>query len=330
MKKRGVGLAVGLYPTGMSGGGDSSQAVVKVKPDGSVDLILTSVDIGQGCKTVLAQIAAEELGVPYDRVDVVNDDTDTGPLCFGTFASRVTFVAGNATKEAAREAKQILFSVAADKLEASPDDLEAANGKIYVKGAPERSVDIGAIAGEATFGLRKVIVGRGHYMRTPSAPDPATGKTDPFATLAWAAVQAEVEVDTDTGEVTVLRMDCAYDVGRAVNPLLAEGQIEGGAGMGVGAALMEQLYPYKSPVKFPAETFGDYVIPTAVDVPDIRTVIYECPSTNGPFGAKGIGEMTANAPSPAIVAAIHDAIGVWIDELPITPEKVLRALQAKG
>lgn len=330
MKKRGVGIAAALYPTGMSGGGDSSQAIVKVKSDGTVDLIVGSCDIGQGAKTVLAQMAAEELGVDYDQVTVVNQDTDATPMCFGTFASRVTFVAGNAVVQAAREARSILFEVAAEDLEASPDDLVAADGKIFVRGAPDRAKTIAEVAGKANFAMRKLIVGRGHFMRNPSSPDPQTGQTDPFATLAWAGVLAEVEVDTETGEVEVLKLVTCYDVGRAINPLLAEGQIEGGTVMGLGAALMENLYPFYPTQAWQPESYHDYVIPTAADVPEIKSAIYECPSTNGPYGAKGIGEMTANVPAPAIINAIHDAIGVWVTEVPVTPEKVLKALEAKG
>ncbi len=330
MKKRGVGIAAALYPTGMSGGGDSSQAIVKVKTDGTVDLIIGSCDIGQGAKTVLAQMAAEELGIGYDQVTVVNQDTDATPMCFGTFASRVTFVAGNAVVQAAREARSILFEVAAEDLEASPDDLVAADGKIFVRGAPDRAKTIAEVAGKANFAMRKLVVGRGHYMRNPSSPDPQTGQTDPFATLAWAAVLAEVEVDTDTGEVEILKLVTCYDVGRAINPLLAEGQIEGGTVMGIGATLMENLYPFYPTQAWQPESYHDYVIPTAADVPEIVSAIYECPSTNGPYGAKGIGEMTANVPAPAIINAIHDAIGVWITEVPVTPEKILKALEAKG
>ncbi len=329
MKKKGVGIAIAFYPCGMSGGGDSSQAIVKVKGDGSVDLIIGSCDIGQGCKTVLAQMAAEELGVSYDKVSVVNTDTDATPICFGTFASRVTFVAGNATVMAAQEARSILFEVAADDLEAAPEDLVAADGKIYVRGVPDRAIDFAAVAGKANFAMRKLVVGRGHYMRDGVAPDPETGEVDPFPTLAWGAVLAEVEVDTETGEVQVLKLVCSYDMGKAINPLLTEGQIEGGAVMGLGAALMEDMYPFYPSRSWQPESLHDYVIPTAVDVPELQAAIYECPSTNGPYGAKGIGEMTANAPAPAIVNAIHDAVGVWITELPITPEAVLRALDAK-
>lgn len=327
MKKRGVGIAASLYPTGMSGGGDSSQAMVKVQPDGSAVLITGACDIGQGCKTVLAQMVAEVLGIDYGQVKVVNDGTDSCPLSFGTFASRVTYVDGNAVAQAAEKARDILFEVASDMLEAAPEDLLAEEGKIFVKGSPDKAKAIGEVAGAAIFGMRKLVVGLGHYMRQPSAPDPETGQTDPFCTLAWAAVLAEVEVDTDTGEVQVLRLVTSYDVGRAINPMLTEGQIEGGAAMSLGAALSEQLHPRYPSIEFQPTNLGDYAIPTTMDIPEIEAVIYECPSTNGPFGAKGIGEMTANSPAPAIVNAIHDAVGIWITDLPANPEKVLRALE---
>jgi CO/xanthine dehydrogenase Mo-binding subunit len=330
MKKRGVGLATAFYPTGMSGGGDSSQAIVRVKPDGSADLIIGACDIGQGCQTVLAQMAAEELGIGYEQVKVDNSNTDNCPICFGTFASRVTFFSGNAVVEAAREARSILFEVAAPDLKASPEDLVASQGMISVKDDPGRCMAIADVAGKANFAMRKLIVGRGHYMRNPSPPDPETGACDPVATLSWAAVLAEVEVDTETGQVDVLKLSCAYDIGKAINPLLIEGQIQGGAIMGVGGTLMENLFPYYPSMDWQPQTFGHYVIPTAVDAPQMESVVLECPSMDGPYGAKGLGEMTANAPGPAIVNAIHDAVGVWIDELPATPDKVLRALEAKG
>lgn len=329
MKKRGIGIAASLYPTGMSGGGDSSQAQVKVQPDGTAVLTTGASDIGEGCKTVLAQMVAEVLGIQYEQVKVINDNTDSCPLSFGTFASRITYVDGNAVIQAAENARSILFKVAAQMLEAPAEDLVAEGGKIFVKGSPEQFKAIGEVAGAATFGMRELVLGLGHYMREPSSPDPDTGETDPFCTVAWAAVLAEVEVDTDTGEVELLKLVASYDVGRAINPLLIEGQIEGGAGMGVGAALTEQLHPAYPALDWMPTNLGDYAIPTTMDIPEIESVIHECPSTHGPFGAKGIGEMTANNPAPAIINAIHDAIGIWIQDLPATPEKILKALEAQ-
>jgi CO/xanthine dehydrogenase Mo-binding subunit len=206
------------------------------------------------------------------------------------------------------------------------DQLVLAEEKVFVGEDPERSVSIGQLVGKATFALGTTIVGRGAHMREPSAVDPETGETNPFPTLARTAVMAEVEVDTETGEVEVLQLVSAYDVGKAINPLLAEGRIDGGAVMGLGAALMENLHPYYPSLEWQPETLGDYVIPGPLDVPEVESAIYERPSLEGPYGAKGIGEMTANAPAPAIVNAVHDAIGVWVHELPMTPERVLRAL----
>lgn len=330
MKKIGKGIAAGFYPSGMSGGGDSSQAMVKVQPDGSAVVTVGSCDIGQGCKTIMAQITAEVLGIDYEAVKVVNDDTDNCPLSFGTFASRVTYVDGLATKMAAEDARRILFEIAAVMLECSEDELEAVDSQIRVKGNPDKALSIGEVAGAGTFGMRKFILGLGHYMRDPAAMDPETCECDPFCTLAWAASFAEVEVDTETGEVEILRLVNSYDVGKAMNPTHLEGQIDGGATMGVGAAMSEDLHPFFPSLEFQPDNLGDYAIPTTMDVPDMESVIYECPSTNGPYGAKGIGEMTANTPGPAIVNAIHDAVGIWITNLPATPEKVLRALDAKG
>ena len=328
MKKRGVGIAAAQYPTGLAGGGDVSQAYVKVNPDGTADLFIGSVDIGQGSKTVLAQMAAEELGIPYEWVRVHNQGTDTSPICFGTFASRVTYATGNAVVEAAREARSILFEVAAPSLQATPEALDAADGKIFVRDDPGRSIGFRDVANMANIFMKKMIVGQGLFARDHSATDPDTGACDPFCTMAWAAQLVEVEVDTDTGQVEVLRMVSAFDVGGAINPMLVEGQIEGGAVMGMGAALMEDLYPHYPTPEGQPTNLNTYVIPTAVDIPKkMESVIVECPSTAGPYGAKGIGEMTANVPAPAIVSAIHDAVGVWIDEIPVTPERLLRALE---
>lgn len=325
MKKRGVGIAAGLYPTGLMGGGDPSMAMAKIKPDGSADLIVGSTDHGQGCKTVLAQMAAEELGISYDQVNVLSADTDAGPLCLGTFASRVTFISGNAVIAAAREARSMLFEFAAKHLEANPEDLVAEGGKIFVKGTPDVSVAISDIAGQSPL-----IVGRGTYLPAPQAPDPETGAWNAFHTLAWGAVLAEVEVDTETGEVDLLRLVCTYDAGKAINPQLVEGQIEGGAVMGQGQAMMEQWQPYYPSLDWQPTSLRGYMIPTAADTPEIQLSIYECPSAEGPYGAKGIGEITTNVPPPAIASAINNAIGVWINEIPITPEKILRALEEKG
>jgi len=329
MKKRGKGIAVAFYPTGMGGGGDFTNAIVKVKPDGTADLITGSVDLGQGVSTILPQMVAEVLGIEYEQVRFVNDNTDSCPICYGSFASRVTYFAGNATIKAATKARDILFEVAAPDLGVAPGELEAAGGQIRVKDAPEKAIPIADVAFKAIYELHRFVVGTATFGRAKSLPDPETGACDPLATLTWAAVQIEVEVDTETGVVVPISSKSVYDVGRAINPELAKAQVEGGAIMGLSWSTLEHLYPnYPSP-KHEARSLADYMIATIMDIPELYTEMIECPSLEGPYGAKGVGEMTANPPPPAIVNAVHDAIGVWITDLPITPEKVLRALEAK-
>ena len=167
-------------------------------------------------------------------------------------------------------------------------------------------------------------------MKPKSDVDPETGAMDPDSTEAHACTVAEVEVDTETGEVKVLSIKSAYEIGRQVNPALVKGQIEGGSVMGMSHALLETTAPYYPAIDHSPGGFSDYLIPGSADIPEIESVVLEVPSSTGPFGVKGVGEMTANSPIPAIVNAINNAIGVRITELPVTPEKILRALEMKA
>jgi CO/xanthine dehydrogenase Mo-binding subunit len=247
----------------------------------------------------------------------------------GTFASRGTHRVGNAVIMAANEARQALLQVAADELEVSVEDLQIVDGEISVRGAPGRTISVFNTALAAHFKYGRTISGRGIFLKPKSSVDPETGACDPDSTEAHATTVADVEVDTETGQVRVIRLASAYEVGRQVNPAMVEGQIIGGAVMGMAHALMETVYPYYPALDHHTGSFSDYVIPTAEDLPEIDSVVLEYPSANGPYGVKGVGEMTANSPIPAIVNAIYDAAGVWITSLPVTPEKVLRALEAK-
>jgi CO/xanthine dehydrogenase Mo-binding subunit len=330
-KVKGVGIAAVNYPTGMNLGGDPSQALIHATTTGSFVITLASTDLGQGLKTVIAQIGAEALGVPFENVLIDTADTDTGPHCMGTFASRATHRVGNAVMQAAQEARKVMLEVAADELEANPDDLETdGEGNIRVKGSPDRSVNVIDVALAAHFKYGKTISGRGIYMKPKSDVDPETGKMDPDSTEAHACTVAEVEVDTETGEVTVLSLKSAYEIGRVVNPALAEGQIRGGSVMGMAHALYETTHPYYPSVDHMPGGFSEYLLPGMAELPEIESVMLEYPSVNGPYGVKGFGEMTANSPIPAIVNAIYDAVGVRITNLPVTPEKVLRALEEKA
>jgi CO/xanthine dehydrogenase Mo-binding subunit len=326
-KARGRGIAAVNYPTGMNLGGDPTQALIFCQPTGGFSVKLASTDLGQGLKTVIGQIAAETLGVPLDSITIDTGDTDSAPHCMGTFASRGTHRVGNAVMMAAHEAKKALVEVAAEELEAAPEDLVVADGEIYVKGTPEHKISVFNTALAAHFKYGKTISGRGIYLKPRNWVDPETGACDPDSTEAHATTVADVEVDTETGEVRVLRLTSAYEVGRQINPKMVEGQIVGGAVMGMAHTLMETVFPYYPALDHHTGSFNEYILPTALDVPEIESVVLEYPSSNGPYGVKGVGEMTANSPMPAIVNAIYDAVGVWITDLPVTPEKVLRALQ---
>jgi CO/xanthine dehydrogenase Mo-binding subunit len=328
---RGTGMAAVNYPTGMNLGGDPSQALVHATTSGSFNVTLSATDLGQGLKTVIAQIAAETLGVEYDQIVIDTADTDTGPHDMGTFASRATHRVGNAVRAAALEARQAVLELAAEELEASADDLVTdGHGHVKVKDSPTRTMDIADLASRAQFQYGRTIAGRGSFMKPKSEVDPETGAMDPDSTEAHACTVVEVEVDTETGVVTVLSIKSAYEIGRAVNPALVQGQITGGAFMGIAHALYETTEPYYPARDHSPKDFAEYVLPGPAELPEVRSVILEVPSANGPFGVKGVGEMTANSPIPAIVNAIHDACGVRIDSLPITPERVLRALDEKA
>jgi CO/xanthine dehydrogenase Mo-binding subunit len=331
-KHRGRGVSTIEYPTGMNQNGDPSQAWIKLKPDGRVDVFAGTVDVGQGSRTVHTQIVADALGVPYDWVTMDNTNTDSSPVCTGTFASRGTYIGGNAVRYAAERVRERVLDIASRLLEADAGDLEISDGEVSVKGAPEKKVSIGDVAGAATWVYGELITGTGAALKPFAAVDPETGavELDPHSAISYAACVAEVEVDDETGEVRVERLVQAYDVGRAINPTLVEGQIQGGAMMGLGLGLLEAAYPYYPDVERRGAQFGTYLAPSMEDLPDVQSLILEHPSVDGPFGAKAIGEMANNAQPAAIAAAVHDAVGVWVTECPITPERVLRALEAKA
>ena len=329
-KHRGRGVATIEYPTGMNQNGDPSQAWIKVKPDGRVDVFTGTSEIGGGEKTVQAQIVAEAMGVPYEWVTIDNSNTDSSPVCTGTFASRATFIAGNAVRFAAEKVKGRILDLAGELLEVAPEDLEIVEGEVQLKGAPDRKVSVPEVAGAATYQYGELLSASGTQLKPFAAVDDDTGRVElePHSAISYAACVADVEVDDETGAVTVLRLVQVYDVGRAINPMLVEGQIEGGAMMGLGLGLLEQAYPYYPSVAHRGSQFGGYLAPAMADLPELDDVILEHASADGPFGAKAIGEMANNAQPPAILAAIHDAVGVWLTEAPATPERVLRALDA--
>lgn len=328
---KGRGFASINYPIGMNLGGDPSQALVHSNPDGKFAVALSSIDLGQGMKQVTRQIAAETLGVPVEDVYVDTADSDTGPHCMGSFASRGTHRVGNAVIQAAKEARSVMLEAAAEELEVNAADLETdGKGNIFVRGAPSRSISTGEACGAAQFKQGKTVSGRGIFLIPMSDVDPETGEMTPVSCYAHAALVVDIEVDDETGEVDVKQMNSAYEVGRALNPRMVEQQLVGGAWMGMSHALWETTEPYYPERTHGPTDFNQYLMPGPGDIAPHNIAILERPAPDGPYGGKGPGEMCANPVLPAVANAVFNAVGVRIDELPITPEKVLRGIKANG
>jgi CO/xanthine dehydrogenase Mo-binding subunit len=316
------------YPIGFTVAANPSAAVVKVNEDGTATLLTGTVETGQGSLTILAQIAAQELGIATDDVHVVSADTDTTPMDTGAIASRTTYVTGNAVRLAAEKAKAILFDVAAPLLSVKASQLEVRDHKVQVKGFPQRNMHIGDVAEYARGVTGSPPIGSATFNPATVALDPETGQGKPFATYVYATQIAEVDVDDETGEVEVLRIVAAHDCGTAINPMLVEGQVEGGISMGVGFALEEEML-FDSAGRLMNPNLTNYIMPTSLDMPKIEVDIVDSFDPTGPFGAKGVGEPTCVSTAAAILNAIHDAVGVRITSLPATAEKVFGAIKAK-
>lgn len=331
MKKRGKGISCGLTPSGPTGGGDMSQAYIRLKPDGTFDLIIGAVDIGQGCKTTLLQIAAEELDVPIEAITLNNSNTDINPFDSGTFADRVTFMVGNAIINAAKDFDTKIKNFVAKQLHVEAAQLEIGDSKVFAKNDPSRAMNMAEV-GSAAILEGESLTGNGVYMPTKTQiPDSETGKLTYIATVSYSACIAEVEVDTETGMVEVLKLVHGCENGKVINPLLWKGQAHGATATGLSFGLAENIYPYYPSMDFAVDNLGDYILTTAADYPNENICDFvEVLHAEGPFGAKGISDGPLTEVTPAIVSAIHDAIGVWIMDLPITPEKILRALEARG
>ncbi len=308
-KRRGVGIAVG----GWLGGLQPAGAHVELNGDGTLNVIVGSNDI-TGTNTSFAQIVAEELAVPLDMVNVVTGDTKTAPFAGMSAGSKTLFTVGRAVKAAAEDVRSQLLGVAAERLQAKVEELEWKDGVISVGGDAEKSIKFRQLAGITTgFGAQyPPVIGRGAISARQQAP-------------GFTAQVAEVEVDEETGEVTLLRWGIAQDAGFAINPLSVAGQMQGGATQGMGIALWEEML-HDEGGRLINDGLLDYRMPTALDVPNIETYIVEVPSEDGPYGARGVGEPSIIPGAAAVGNAIEDAIGVRVAEAPFTPERILRAM----
>lgn len=323
MKKRGIGIGSMWYGIGNTGLPNPAAAFVEVHSDGSVTVLAGAADIGQGSNTTMCQIVAEVLGVDYESVNITAADTAVTPEAGATSASRQTYVSGNACKNAAEMAKETLVKVAGEILGVDAEKIILKDKKAFIEGDEDNYITLSEVMkGLKARGL--IAVGSGTFNPDTTSLNPETMEGSPYATYAFATHIAEVEVDTETGKVKVLKIVAAHDVGQAINRINVEGQIEGGCLMGTGFALVEDVKVENARIKNP--NFSKYLIHTAQDMPDIYPVIVEETDSTGPFGAKGVGEPALVPVAPAIINAVYDAIGIRFTELPITPAKVLKAL----
>lgn len=328
---RGVGLAGSAWPSGVANMAHlSSGAVVELFREGRVNVLSGAADIGQGAETVICQIVAERLGVPMEDVHITAADTGTCPLDAGTFGSGVTVRAGNAAMAAANDVRDQLFPFVADQLHCAVEDLVAADRRIFVKGDPERGMSLKDALKEYQYAdLPVPIVGRGAWVPPADQPTDLLTENGNFApNYSFMTQAAEVEVDTETGRIRVLKMITAHDCGQPINPMLVEGQLEGSMVGGMGQALYEDSTCIDG--QQPNPNFLDYGFPTIMEMPEMQDIHIDTDDPLGPFGAKEAGEGTQLAPAPAIVNAIADAIGVEFDRLPVTPAMVLAALNKRA
>ena len=326
MKRRGVGYGCMMYAMGYGfGRPDSASASLEIAEDGTVTVLSGCADIGQGSTEMLALVAAEELGIRPDEVRVFTADTSTTPDAGCTSATRQTYVSGNAVRRAAGIVKASLLEVAGEMLGVEPDGITFAGGTVLHED-DATDLTVAAVA-ERARNTGRQCTAMGLFNITTPDVDPETNQGDAYATYTFASQAVEVEVDTDTGEVDVLRVVAAHDVGKALNPLGVEGQIEGGVAMGVGYALIESLILEEGRPRTPS--FSEYLLPTIMDVPPIVSLIVEDEEPTGPYGAKGVGEPATIPTAPAIINAIYDAVGVRVTTLPATQEAVLELLRRK-
>ncbi|PCH72498.1 MAG: aldehyde oxidase, partial [Rhodobacteraceae bacterium] len=313
--RRGIGVAAGWYGCGNTSLPNPSTIRAGVRADGSVVLHQGAIDIGQGSNTVIGQIFATALGMAAEHLQLVGPDTDVTPDAGKTSASRQTFVTGNAARLSGQALRRTILSLCNAAQEAT---LEFRPGKIAVHDAGRvHEIDLSKLEPDDL----------GYVLRSQETYDPPTKPLDengqgvPYAQFGYAAHICVVEVDTALGTVKPIAFTAAHDVGRAINPMLVEGQVHGGIAQGLGMALMEEYLPGRT------ENLHDYLIPTAGDMPPVETIIVEVPDAHGPYGAKGLGEHVLIPTAPAIVNAIYDACGVRIRRLPATPARVRAALK---
>jgi 4-hydroxybenzoyl-CoA reductase alpha subunit len=333
-KKEGnISWGVGLSGTSYSGGArqmghQACAAIIRLCEDGTVNLITGATDCGQGSDTVLCMIAAEELGIKLKDVAIKRVDSAYTPVDPGSYGSRVTILAGQATQKAARQVKNQLLEVAAQNWQVKAEDVEIRLGEVHLKSDPSKKMPLRQLARIACYsGTGAVIMGTGYSSYGLEPLDLTNGIGNNGTSYSFTAHTARVGVDTETGQITTTQFTIASDCGRLLSPIQAEGQIEGAAIQGLGQTLYEDFIMDRGKTINP--TFLDYKMPHALDVPNIKLIDIVTDDPFGPFGAKEASEGSIVSAPPAVVSAIHDATGIWFKELPVTPEKVIKALKER-
>ncbi len=323
-KRRGMGIGCCWFGIGNP---DPAGARVQLGKGGKFRVAGGLVDMGQGSKAAMAQVAAHALGVSPGKVYVQEVDTRVDPYSAATTSSKGTTFVGNAVLAAAADARRNILRLASEILEADENDLTMGDERIWVRSFPKKNLSLEEAA-LALAEIRDGNLGEGRWAPPPPEIDKETGRAKFWHVFSYGTQIAEVEVDVEVGEVRLLNLTAAHDVGRAINPLSVEGQIHGGVAMGVGAALMEEVYYENGTIAFPS--MAGYLIPTSLDLPEIFPLIVEVPNKLGPLGAKGAGEPPILPTAAAIANAICDATGIRITELPLTAERLRLALKKRG
>ena len=325
-KRRGRGMAACWYGIARTATVDRAGAWAELDDGGTAKIVTGVTEIGEGILTVLAQIAAQELGVRPQDVTIGDNDTARSPEAAHAGATRQTYMIGNAVALASRQARAMLVEVLAKHWGVDGRIIRTAAGEVWAEGTNHRMPMAEAVHLAKSRGV--VPVGSASFGTDTTGLDPVDGSGRPWQAYVFGCQVAEVEVDTLTGEVQVLGIWAVHDVGRAVNPRGVEGQIEGGIVQALGQGLMEDYRTVEGRAVTP--NLAKYILPTSLDVPHVTSVILEDPDPIGPLGVKGIGEPAMIPTIPAVMNAIYDAVGVRITSLPATPERVLEAIKAKS
>jgi CO/xanthine dehydrogenase Mo-binding subunit len=328
MKKYGKGFASIIYPIGATAYSNPSLIVVKVTEEGRAVVLTGTSEIGQGSDTALSQIAADSLGIPFNHLKLISGNTHTSPYDHGAGASRQTYIAGSAIRDACSKVRNILLCAAAKLTGYDQKTLDIKNGIVIVKNGNRPLMSVAELAKEIyREDISPLPMAEGSFDPDVTKLDPENGQGRPFSMYAFATQVAEVEVDDETGEVEVLRIFAVHDVGIPVNPMLLEGQVIGGVAMGVGFALYEKIIVDDHGVSNP--NFVDYILPTTMDVPEVFVQFLDEETGEETQFSKGIGEPAVVPTAPAIANAIFHAVGVRMYELPMTPELILKAIKVK-